>query len=113
MPTEEAASLRKADTSKTVEFWTAKKLAHGGFRHQSHELLGSMGVAAVGSEVPRSRYYKVEGKSGCEAHDRNVLGPVVVSAMHSGSLLGQVTLKQVQALWDLTCVELGWYVVQL
>jgi len=56
----------------------------------------------------------VEGKSGRKVHDRNVLGPVVVSAMHRSGLLGQVTLKQVQALWDLTCVggELGWYVIQ-
>ena len=49
-----------------------------------------------------------------EAHDGNVLGPVVVSAMHRSDLLGQATLKQVQALRDLTFVggEPGWYVVQ-
>jgi len=33
---------------------------------------------------------------------------------HCRGLLGQCTHKQMQALWDLTCVggELGWYVVQ-
>ena len=94
MPTEEAASLRKADTSNTVEFWTTKKSVHGGFCHWFDELLGTMGVAAVGAEAPRSRYYKVQGKSGREAHERNVLGPVIVSAMHRSGLLCQCTLKQ-------------------
>ena len=106
--------LRKADTGYTVEFWTTKKSAHGGFRHWFEELLGSIGVAVLGVEASRNRYYKVEGKLGREAHKRNVLGPVVVSAVHRSGLLGQRTLKQVQALWDLTCVggELGWYDVQ-
>jgi len=104
MPTVEASLLRKADTSKTVEFWTGKKSAHGGYCHCFYELLDSMGVAAVGVDVPRSKYYKVEEKSGREAHDRNVLGPVVVSAMHRSGLLGQASLKQVQALWDLTYI---------
>jgi len=67
--------LRKADTGYTVEFWTTKKSAHGGFRHWFEELLGSIGVAVLGVEASRNRYYKVEGKSGREAHKRNVLGP--------------------------------------
>jgi len=114
MPTVEASLLRKADTSKTVEFWTGKKSAHGGYHHQFYEPLGSTGVAAVDADTPRSKYYKVEEKSGRVAHNRNVLGPVVVSAMHRSGLLEQASLKQVQALWDLTCVggDLGWYVVQ-
>ena len=43
-------------------------------------------------------YYKVEEKPNREAHHRNELGPVVVSAMHRSGLLGQCTMKQVQAL---------------
>ena len=71
-----------------------------------------MGVAAVGADDMKCVYYKVEEKENREAHHRNVLGPVVVSAMHKSGLLGQCTMKQVQALWDLTCVggELAWYV---
>jgi len=72
--TEDAARLCKADTSNSVKFWTNKKSAHGGFRHQFDKLLGSMGVAAVGEEAMKSRYYKVQDKPGREAHDRNVLG---------------------------------------
>jgi len=62
-----------------VEFWTTKKSAHGGFRHRFDELLGSMGVAAMGADAMKSFYYKVEEKPGRKAHNRNVLGPVVVS----------------------------------
>ena len=42
MCAEDAARLRKADAFNIVEFWAAKKTAHGGFRHQFDELLGSM-----------------------------------------------------------------------
>ena len=55
--------------------------------HWFDELLGSMGVASVGVEAMKGRYYEVEDKPGREAHDRNVLGPVVVSAMHRSGLL--------------------------
>jgi len=112
MSAEDAARPCKADTSNSVEFLTSKKSAHGGFRHQFDELLGSMGVAAVGAEAMKGRYYKVEDKPGREAH--NTIGTMVVSAMHRSGLLSQFTLQQVQALWVLTCVggELGWYVVQ-
>jgi len=110
MCVEDSALLRKADAFKIVGFWTAKKTAHGGFRHQFDELLGSIRVAAVGADAMKCVYYKVEEKPNREAHHRNVLGPVVVSAMHRSGLLSQCTMKQVQALWDLTCVggELGW-----
>jgi len=113
MPAEDAALLRKADTSNTVDFWSGKQSAHGGYRHRFDELFGSMGVAAAGADAPRTLYYKVEDKSpGRAAHERNVQGPVVVSAMYRSGLLGNASMKQVQALWDLTCVggELGWYV---
>ena len=91
-----------------------KKSAHGGFHHQFDGLLGSMGVAAIGADAMKSVYYKVEEKPGHEAHNRNVHGPVVVSAMYRSGLLGQCTMKQVQVLWDLTCVggELDCYVFQ-
>jgi len=114
MCAEDAARLRKADTFNIVAFWTEKKTAHGGFRHLFEELLGSMGVAAVSADAMKSVYYKVEEKPGREEHNRNVLGPVVVSAMHRSGLLRQCTMKQVQTLWDLTGVggELGWYVFQ-
>jgi len=72
-----------------------------------------MGVAAAGADAPRMLYCKEEDKSlGRAAHERNVQGPVVVSAMYRSGVLGNASMKQVQALWDLTCVgdELGWYV---
>ena len=82
-----------------------KQSAHGGYRHQFNELFGSMGAAAAGADAPRTLYYKVEDKSpGRAAHERNVQGPVVVSAMYRSDLLGNASMKQVQALWDLTCV---------
>jgi len=93
---EDAVQLRKADTFNSVEFCTTKKSAHGGFRHQFDELLGSMGIAAVGADTMKSIYYIVEEKQGREAYNRNVLGPVVVSAMHRSGLVGQCTLKQVK-----------------
>ena len=68
--------------------WAAKKTAHGGFCYQFDELLGSIGVAAVGADAMKCVYYKVEEKPNREAHHRNVLGPVVVSAMHRSGLLG-------------------------
>ena len=113
MPAEAAALLRTADTSNKVDFWSGKQSAHGGYRHQFDELFGSMVVAVAGADAPRTLYYRVEDKSpGRAAHDRNVQGPVVVSAMYRSGLLGNASMKQVQALWDLTCVggELGWYV---
>ena len=70
----------------------------------------------MGSDVPTNKYYKVEDKPGSAAHERNVLGPVVISVMHfflqRSGLLGDATMQQVQAWWDLTCVNgsLGWYV---
>jgi hypothetical protein len=73
MCAEDTARLRKADTFNIDTFWTAKKFAHGGFRHQFDELLGSMGVAAVGADAMKSVYYKVEEKPGREEHNRNVL----------------------------------------
>jgi len=72
-----------------------------------------MGVAAAGADAPRTLYCKVEDKSlGRAAHERNVQGPVVVSAMYRSGLLGNASMKQAQTLWDVTCVggELGWYV---
>jgi len=112
MCAEDSAWLHKADAFNIVGFWTTKKTAHGGFHHQFDELLGSIRVAAVGADAMKCVYYKVEEKLNREAHHRNVLGPVVVSAMHRSGLLSQYTMKQVQALWDLTCVggELGWYI---
>ena len=71
-----------------------------------------MGVAAAGADAPQTLYCKEEDKSsGCAAHDRNVQGPIVDSAMYRSGLLNNANMKQVQALWDLTCVsgELGWY----
>ena len=47
-----------------------------------------MGVAAVGADAMKCVYYKVEEKPNREAHRKNVLGPVVVSAMHRSGLLG-------------------------
>ena len=67
---------------------------HGGLHHRFDELLGSMGVAAIGADAMKSFYYKVEEKPGRKAHNRNVLGPVVVSAMHRSGLLCQCTMKQ-------------------
>jgi len=113
MPAEAAALLRTADTSNAVDFWSGKQSAHGGYRHRFDELFGSMGVAVAGADAPRTLYYRVEDKSpGRAAHDRNVQGPVVVSALYRSGLLRNASMKQVQALWDLTCVggELGWYV---
>jgi len=72
-----------------------------------------MGVAAAGADAPRTLYCKEEDKSsGCAAHERNVQGPVVDSAIYRSGLLNNANMQQVQALRDLTCVggELGWYV---
>jgi len=83
------------------------------YRHCFYELFGSMGVAAAGADAPRTLYCKEEDKSpGRAAHERNVQGPVVVSAMYRSGLLGNARMKLVQALWDLTWVggELDWYV---
>jgi len=114
MCAEDAVRLRKADAFNIVGFQTVKKTAHGGFSHQFDKLLGSMGVAAVGADPMKCVCYKVEEKPHREAHHRNVLGPqaVVVSAMHRSGLLGQRTMKHVQALWDLmrVGVELGGYI---
>jgi len=113
MPTEAAALLRTVDTSNTVDSWSGKKSAHGGYRHRFDELFGSMEVAVAGADAPRTLYHRVEDKSPDRAaHDRNVHVTVAVSAMYRSGLLGNASMKQVQALWDLTCVggELGWYV---
>ena len=103
MPAEAAALLRTADTSNTVDFWIGKQSAHGGYRHRFDELFGSMGVAVAGADAPRTLYYRVEDKS---------LGHAAHGAIYRSGLLGNASMKQVQALWDLTCVggELGWYV---
>ena len=52
MPAQDAALLRKADTSNTVDFWSGKQSVHGGYHHQFDELFGSMGVAAAGADAP-------------------------------------------------------------
>jgi len=41
MPAEDAALLRKADTSNTVDFWSGKGSAHGGYRHRSTSYLAA------------------------------------------------------------------------
>jgi hypothetical protein len=44
-------------------------------------------------------------KLGRAMHQRNVLAPVAISAMHRSGLLGNVSIEQVQVLRDMTCVD--------
>jgi len=76
MGAEDAARLRKADSFNSVEFWTTKKSAHGGFRHQFDELLGSMEVAAIGADTMKSVYYKVEESRDARRTTEMCLGPL-------------------------------------
>ena len=57
---EEASRLRKQDTCNNVKFWSGDKRHYGGFRNRFDELLGTMGVAAVGIQATVTKYYTVD-----------------------------------------------------